>query len=104
MCQNFPPPPPLYFLLPIHKTKCIVLFSFLKSVLFQYEKRRYYSEAAERAARSSPSISSLSSNSSQDNKPLSSLIGRYLTSTIDLNLQKVIDGSATFGLKRQSKL
>lgn len=44
-------------------------------MIAKYEKRRYYSEAAERAARSSPSISSLSSNSSQDNKPLSTLIG-----------------------------
>jgi len=40
----------------------------------KYEKRRFYSESAEKAARSSPSISSLSSNSSQDNKPISSLL------------------------------
>jgi len=48
----------------------------------KYEKKRYYNEAAEKivGARSSPSISSLSSNSSQDNKPLGSLIGSTIKS------------------------
>eukprot|EP00088_Acartia_fossae_P042640 TRINITY_DN4482_c0_g1_i8.p1 TRINITY_DN4482_c0_g1~~TRINITY_DN4482_c0_g1_i8.p1 ORF type:complete len:674 (-),score=200.84 TRINITY_DN4482_c0_g1_i8:415-2403(-) len=53
----------------------------------KYEKRLYYSEANEKIAptRSSPSISSLSSNSSQDNKPLTSLIGSTIKAHMAAN-------------------
>jgi len=56
-------------------------------MIAKYEKKRYYNEAAEKivGARSSPSISSLSSNSSQDNKPLASLIGSTIKSHMGHN-------------------